>query len=139
MDGLATPLLQQGLLARQGGTNLFGIDGFGLRGPVALDLLFAGASDDALDQRRLARLDGQHGLHLGQGLVQGEVRRGDAQRGVVSPDFGLLVHQPAKGFHPGQVGVSVRLGLDAMLVVEEVGDRLVGSRQLRQYVRLAGA
>ncbi len=49
-------------------------------------------------------------------------------------DFALAVELAGEAFHPGQIGVGVRLGADLVLVLHEVGRVLVGAGDLAQDV-----
>jgi hypothetical protein len=89
---------------------------------------------DRGDQGRGGGVDAEHGLELDQGLVDGEIGRNDAQGRVTLRDFDFLVEQTAEVLQTRQIGVRVSLGLDDVLVIEEVRQVLVGAGQLRDDI-----
>ncbi len=134
MHGPGAQVLHQGDLAIQGGIDLGGDDGFSPAGVVALEARSLGLADQELDQRRLScRRAAQH-AELAQGGVQGEVGRDHALGGVGLLAVEVLVQHHGEGAQPVEIGLRVRRRPDLVLVVQEVGDLLVGARQLAEDI-----
>ncbi|MNQ86578.1 hypothetical protein D3C85_1017760 [compost metagenome] len=129
VGGLRADGLKRGDLTGQGGFDLL-IDDGGGAGVIAGQVQRGGLADQRPDHGHVGGGRIAQGAHLRQHPVDDEVRRDDAQTGVLAHLVRLAVQHPGEGRQARQEGVGARRILDAVLVVHEVRRLEIGARQL---------